>query len=145
MFLRHARATRFAAAYLLFSVALLMVPKVDVPETLFDESNTPTNEMVVVKAASSLEYRRSMAAFVPRIFAQPRRISFRRILPVYPGQLTDSHTLRELFCSYSANPTLATLTAFWFESDTDMRRSPVRGGSGPYWARTNPSLWFLLT
>jgi len=99
MFLRHARATRFAAACLLFSVALLMVPKVDVPETLFDETNTPTNEMIVVKAASSLEYRRSIAAFVPRIFAQPRRISFRMILPVYPSQLTDSNTLRELFCS----------------------------------------------
>jgi hypothetical protein len=97
MFLRHARATRFSAAYLLFTVALLMVPKVDVPETLFDEANTPTNEMAVVKAASSLEYRRSIAAFVPRIFA--RRISFRRILPVYVGQLTDSHVLRELFCS----------------------------------------------
>jgi hypothetical protein len=99
MFLRHARATRFAAAYLVFAVSLLMVPKVDVSETLFDESNTPTNEMVVVKAASSLEYRRSIAAFVPRIFAQPRKISLRRILPVYAGQLTDSHTLRELFCS----------------------------------------------
>ena len=27
-----------------------MVPKSDIPETLFDEANTPTNEMVVVKA-----------------------------------------------------------------------------------------------
>ena len=99
MFLHYLRATRFVAAYLLFTVALLMVPKVDVPETLFDESNTPTNEMVVVKAASSLEYRRSIAEFVPRIFAQPRRISFHRILPVYAGLLTDSYTLRELFCS----------------------------------------------
>jgi len=99
MFLHYLKATRYVAAYLLFTVALLMVPKVDVPETLFDESNTPTNEMVVVKAASSLEYRRSIAAFLPRIFARPRRTSLRRILSVYAGQLTDPHTLRELLCS----------------------------------------------
>jgi hypothetical protein len=99
MFLRHARATRLSAAYLLFTVALLMVPKVDNAETLFDEANTPTHEMVVVKAASSLEYRHSVTALVPRIFAQLRRIGARRILPVYAGQLTDSYTFRELFCS----------------------------------------------
>lgn len=99
MFLRHTRATRLAAAYLLFAVALLMVPKVDIPETPFDEGNTPTNEMVVVKSASALEYLQSVTAFVPKIFAQSRKISVRRILPVYAGQLTDSHTFRELFCS----------------------------------------------
>ena len=43
MFLRHAMAARLAAAYLLFTVALLMVPKADIPETLFDEANIPTN------------------------------------------------------------------------------------------------------
>jgi len=99
MFLRHARATRLAAAYLLFAVTLVMMPKTDIPETLFDEANTPTNEMVVEKAASSWEYRRSVTAFVPRISAQPRRISVRRILPVYEGRFTDSRTFRELFCS----------------------------------------------
>src|SRR3989442_6380509 len=80
MFLRHARAGRLAAAYLLFTVATVMVPKADISDTLFDEANTPTNEMVVQKAASSWEYRQSVTAFVPRIFAQPRRISVRRIL-----------------------------------------------------------------
>ena len=53
MFLRHARAGRLAAAYLLFTVATVMVPKADISDTLFDEANTPTNEMVVQKAASS--------------------------------------------------------------------------------------------
>jgi hypothetical protein len=43
MFHRHAKATRLAAAYLLFTVALMIVPKADIPETLFDEANTPTN------------------------------------------------------------------------------------------------------
>ena len=99
MFLRHARTTRLAAAYLLFTVALVMVPKADIPETLFDEADISTNEMVVEKAASSWEYRQSVTAFVPRIFAQPRRISVRRILSVYASRLTDSRTFRELFCS----------------------------------------------
>jgi len=99
MFLRHARAGRLAAAYLLFTVATVMVPKADISDTLFDEANTPTNEMVVQKAASSWEYRQSVTAFVPRMFAQPRRISVRRILSVYAGRLTDSRTFRELFCS----------------------------------------------
>jgi len=100
MFLRHARAGRLAAAYLLFTVATVMVPKADISDTLFDEANTPTNEMVVQKAASSWEYRQSVTAFVPRIFAQPRRISVRRILSVYAGRLTDSRTFRELFCFF---------------------------------------------
>jgi hypothetical protein len=99
MFLRPARATRFAVAYLLFAVALLMVPKADIPETPFDEGNTQTNEMVVVKAASSLEHRQSVTVPVPIMFAQSRKISVRRISPVYTGQLTDSCRLQELLCS----------------------------------------------
>ena len=99
MFLRHARAGRLAAAYLLFTVATVMVPKADISDTLFDEANTPTNEMVVQKAASSWEYRQPGTAFVPKIFVESRRISVRRILPVYEGRLTDSRTFLELFCS----------------------------------------------
>jgi hypothetical protein len=99
VFLSHARPTRFAIAYLLFTVLfVLMVPKADVPETPFDEANTPTNEMAVQTAPSSWEYRRSDTAFVPKIFARSRRISVRIILPGYSGQLTDSRTLGELFC-----------------------------------------------
>ena len=100
MFLRHARTARLAASYLLFTVALVMVPKADIPETLFDESNTPTNEIVVQKAASSWEYRQSGTAFAPKIFARSRRISVRRMLPVYADRLTDSRTFRELLCSF---------------------------------------------
>ena len=96
--LRHARATRLAAAYLLFTVALVMVPKADIPETLFDEANTPTNEFVVETAASAREHRSSVIAPVPRIFAQPRS-GVRGILPVYAGRLTNSRTFRELICS----------------------------------------------
>ena len=98
MFLRRASAARLAAAYLLFAVALLMVPKADIPETPFDEGNTQTNEMVVVKAPSSLEPARSVRLPVP-MFAQSRKISARRISVVYTGQLTDSCRFQKLFCS----------------------------------------------
>jgi hypothetical protein len=100
MFLRHATATQLVAAYLLFTVALVMVPKADISETVFDETNTPTNEIVVEKAASSREHRQSVTAFTPRIFAQPLRTSVRRISPVYVGWLTDSRTFQELFCTF---------------------------------------------
>ena len=79
-------------------VALVMVPKADIPETLFDESNTPTNEFVVEKAAFACEHRWSVIAPVPRIFAQPRT-DVRRILLVYAGRLTNSGPFRELICS----------------------------------------------
>jgi hypothetical protein len=99
MLLRRSSVTRLAVVYLLFTVALLMVPKVDIPETQFDEGNTPTNEMVVVEAAFSLEHRQSITASVPTMFAQSRKISVRRISPVYTGQLTDSSRFQELFRS----------------------------------------------
>src|SRR5499425_2960691 len=98
MFLRRARATRLASACLLFAVALLMVPKADIPETPFDEENTQTNEMVVLKVASSLEHRQSVRLSVPTMFAQLRKISLRRISLVYTGRLTDSCRLQELLC-----------------------------------------------
>jgi hypothetical protein len=100
MFLRPARTARVAAACLCFSVTLLMVPKADVPETPFDEGNTQTNEMVVVKAASSRELPQSVTAFVPIMIAHLRKISVRRISLVDAGRLTDARSLRELFCSF---------------------------------------------
>lgn len=100
MFVRHARPTRLAVVYLLFTVALVLVPKADILETPFDEANTPTNEIVVEKAVSSWEPRQSDTAFGQGIFAQPRRTSIRRISPVYPSRLTDSRTFQELFCTF---------------------------------------------
>ena len=99
MVLRRTRAIRLAASCLFFSVALLMVPKADIPETSFDEANTQTNEMVVVKLASSLEHRQSVTVSVPIVFAESRKISVRRISRVYTGQLTDSCRFQELLCS----------------------------------------------
>src|SRR2546426_389859 len=99
MVVRHGKTARLAVAYLLFTVALVMVPKADIPETPFDEASTSTNEMIVEKAASTSEYRESDAVFLSGIVSQPRRIRVCRVLPVYSGQLTDSRRLRDLFCS----------------------------------------------
>ena len=98
MFFRHARETRLVTAYLLFMVALIMVPQADISETLFDEANIPINEIAIENAASSWEYRQSVTALEPRILVQPRKTGVRRILPVYAGRLTDSRTFLELFC-----------------------------------------------
>jgi hypothetical protein len=100
MFLRRARATRLAATCLFFTIALLMVPKADVPETLLDEANASTSEMIGEKAASPWEDRQSMTAFVPRLSAQSGQITVHRILPVYAARLTDSRVFRELLCSF---------------------------------------------
>jgi hypothetical protein len=99
MLLRHARATRLAAVYLVLTVALVMVPKADIPETLFDEANTPTNEMVVGKPASSLQSLQTVTTFVPWIFGQVRIINVRMVSPIFVARLTDSRTFRELFCT----------------------------------------------
>jgi hypothetical protein len=97
--LRHAGSTRLAVVYLLFTVTLMMVPKADISETPFDEANTPTNEIVVTKAASSWEHLQSVTALVPRIFAQPRTTIVRTIFPFYAGRLIDTRMVREILCS----------------------------------------------
>jgi hypothetical protein len=99
MFLGHERPTRLAVVYLFFTVALVLVPKADILETPFDEAHTPTNEIVVKKPAPSWEHRQSDTTFVPRIFAQPRGTNVPRIFPVYEGQLSDTHVVREILCS----------------------------------------------
>ena len=100
MFFRRARPVQPVIVYLLFAIALVTMPKADNPETLFDEANTPTNEMVIQKAVSSWEYGQSDAASETRILARSRRIIVRRIVPVCASQLTDSRRFRELFCFF---------------------------------------------
>ena len=99
MFFRQAMSNPLAAVCIVFMIALAIAPQVDIPETPFDEANTPTNEMVVEKTSAA---RPSLAstAVEPRIDAQPSRIENRRILSVFPDRLTDSRTFRELFCTF---------------------------------------------
>jgi hypothetical protein len=87
MFLHQARATRLMSACFLFMVVLVMAPRADISETPFDEANTPINEVIIEKAASSWEERQSVVALVPRMFAQQGMTSVRRIFPVYVGRL----------------------------------------------------------
>src|SRR4029079_10844980 len=66
VFLRHQRATRLAATCLLFTLAMMMVPRASILETPFDEANTPTNEIVVEKTASLCEAREPVTVFAPK-------------------------------------------------------------------------------
>jgi hypothetical protein len=100
MFLRPASAPRLAAAYLIITVAAVMMPMADISETLLDEPNTPINQIVVGNPAALWDHRQSVTTFVPRIFAQRRQSNPPRILPTYVSQLTHSRTVRELFCSF---------------------------------------------
>ena len=100
VFLRHQRATQLAATCLLFTLAMMMVPKADISETLFDEANTPTNEIVVEKTATLCEPRQPVTTFVPKEIAHWQRVYVHRISPVYAKLLTDSRTIRELFCCF---------------------------------------------
>jgi hypothetical protein len=100
MCLPHKRTVRLLVGYLLFVVAFEMLPKADIPETLFDEANTPTNEMVVQEAVSSREHIDLDREFWPRVLADSLRVSVRRISRTYVGQLTDRHRLQELLCTF---------------------------------------------
>ena len=99
MFLRHARTARFAAAYLLLFTAslVLMVPKVNAPETPFDET-TLTNEMVIQRDGASTDNQRvDTEVRMPKIFEQSGMINVRGIFAAYAGQSADFHGFQELF------------------------------------------------
>lgn len=100
MFFRQAMSNRLAAVCIVFTIALAIAPQVDIPETPFDEANTPTNEMVVEKTSASRPNLPSIRAVVPRMIAQPPRIDVDRIFPIFPDRLADSRTFRELFCTF---------------------------------------------
>jgi len=76
MFLRHARRNRLAVVYLVFTVTLMIVPKADISATPFDEANTPTNEIVVKKDASSWKLGQSVTTFAPSEYCDfsPRQV-----------------------------------------------------------------------
>lgn len=95
----HSNTTRVAAICALFTVALLLVPRADVPETRFDEANTPTNEMMVEAVVSSQECRQPIPSLVPKILVLPQRIALRVILPVHKDRSTGHHALQELLCT----------------------------------------------
>jgi hypothetical protein len=78
-------------------LVLLVLPAVDLPETNFDEANTPTNEMVAQRPCPSSESILSLKAFVSGIFVHTRKTRVSNARPLDPPELTYSLRLSELF------------------------------------------------
>ncbi len=93
---------RLKAASLLAICAflvLLVLPAIDLPETNFDEPNTPTNEMVVQEQSACLGCISSLTAFVPRLFAHTRKTRVSNTPSVRPAELSYSPYSKELLCT----------------------------------------------
>ena len=80
-------------------LVLLVLPVVDLPETNFDEANTPTNEMVVQEQSASLVRVSSLIAVASRIFVHTRKPRERNTCFVHPAELTRSFCSQELLCT----------------------------------------------
>ena len=94
--------TRLKAASLVVITVLLVMsalPAIDVPETNFDEANTPTNEMVVQEQTASSRCVLSLKAFVPRIFAHTRETQVSNTPSLPLAELTYSPYSQELLCT----------------------------------------------
>lgn len=80
-------------------LAVSILPKVDDPETRFDEANSPTNEMVVQRIVTFPDDNSSRTASAPRIGARAPEIC-RPIKPsVRAGQLSDPRSHLEILCA----------------------------------------------
>jgi hypothetical protein len=90
---------RAASLFALIAVAAVSVlPKIDLPETAFDETDIPTIQAVVTTAAASSKCISSWAASEPIPFARTRKARVRSISPAYTAQSSDSRQFREPFC-----------------------------------------------
>jgi hypothetical protein len=69
-------------------LALLVLPAVDLPETKFDEANTPTNEMVLQERFTCFRCTSSLKEFVPGIFARTCRTRVSNTPSVRPAELS---------------------------------------------------------
>lgn len=87
-------------------LAALTLPKVDVPETRFDEANTPTNEILLQRAVPSREQTQFQeqtqlgTPTVARLLADAHEIYPRMKPAVSVGQLRDSRTHLEILCTF---------------------------------------------
>jgi hypothetical protein len=85
-------------------LVVLVVPAIDLPETNFDEANTPTNEMVVQEQSDCLGCTSSLKGFVPRLFvprlfAHMRKTRMSNTPSVRPAELSYSPYSQELRCT----------------------------------------------
>src|SRR4029077_1234102 len=71
-------------------LVLLVLPAVDLPETNFDEANTPTNEMVVQEPFACSVCMASLKTVVPRISVHTRQTRGSNTSLVSPTELSYS-------------------------------------------------------
>jgi hypothetical protein len=84
-----------AALFAMIAVAVVSVlPKIDRPETAFDETDAPTVQAVVMTEDASSKYISSEAASAPIPFARTCNAQVRVMFP-YTNQSSDSRQLRE--------------------------------------------------
>lgn len=84
----------------LFTVALLMLPRADIPETRFDEASISVYDMIAETSASAQECRESVAVPVPRMFVPAWGIRPPMNWHFHSSPLAGSRLFRELFCTF---------------------------------------------
>jgi len=87
--------SRLWAVSLFASIAVIAVstlPKIDLPETAFDETDSPTIQTILTSKASSFQQQCSplREAIVPMALAGMARARVRNISPVYAAQSSES-------------------------------------------------------
>lgn len=76
---------------LLAVVAVLTLPKIDLPETAFDETDSPTIQTILTSMAGSFQQCSPLgAAIVPMAHAGMAKAKGRNISPVYAAQSSES-------------------------------------------------------
>jgi hypothetical protein len=88
---------RAASLFALIAVAAASaLPKVDLPETAFDEAETPSMQTAVTTEAASLKCISSGAASAPIPFEQTCDAQVRITSPAYTTQSSDSRQFQKL-------------------------------------------------
>jgi hypothetical protein len=88
---------RAASLFALIAVAAASaLPKIDLHETAFDETDTPTIQTAVTTEAASSKCISSGAASTPIPFAQRCDAQVRIISPAYTTQSSDSRQFQKL-------------------------------------------------
>jgi hypothetical protein len=91
-------SARLLAASLFALIAVVAVsalPKVDIPETAFDETDTPAIQAVVITKTASPKSISSVAVLASMLFARTCKAKARIISPADTSQSSDSRQFRE--------------------------------------------------
>src|SRR5207244_1456505 len=75
--------------------AVSILPKIDLPETAFDETDSPTIQAILTSKAASFQPCSPLsAAFVPMAPEQMSKAQVRNVVPVYSTQPSESRHLQ---------------------------------------------------